>query len=72
MRGSTGRASTGTPLGCCSFAVGAGAVQHHVVPRDDVTRRLLETVDRRLEGVVLEGLHLPAAVADEMVMVVTA
>src|SRR5262249_37876925 len=53
-------------------AVGAGAVEDHVMARDGIAGRLLEPVDRPLEAAVLERLDLAAGVAHEMVMVVAA
>lgn len=49
-------------------AILARPVQHDVVRGDDVPASVGDALDRRLERRVRERLHLPAVVADEVVM----
>src|SRR6266511_52049 len=49
-------------------AVGARAVEHDVVAGDGVARLLLDAGQRVFERAVLERFDLPAAVADEVVV----
>src|SRR5262249_45921434 len=55
-----------------SAAAGAGAAQHDLVVRDRVAGPALDLAQRLLELLVLEGLDLPAVLADEVMVVLAA